>query len=88
MKLTCTACIDGTHSCGEPCLVCGGDGEIDLLDADFVKVDTHGKLRGIIWDAILTRIDDSLTKLETLAIKVDTLDTHLDVIESKIDELE
>lgn len=57
MLVPCTICDNGTGSDGNPCTICDGDGEIDLLDAAFPKINTRMKLRGVIWDAMITRLD-------------------------------
>ena len=59
MEVPCSACnTTGTGSDGNPCLICSGDGEINLLDDNFPHIRKREKMRGIIWDAMLTRLDE------------------------------
>ena len=72
MELTCTACIDGTASDGDPCNVCGGDGVIDLIDDNFPRLIQQRRIAGIVWNEILvhitplTNVFDSYVVLEEL----------------------
>ena len=69
MKFICSVCDNGTGSDGNPCGVCGGDGEIDLLDSDFDKIVARRRVRGMIWSAILTRLSDIEDKVDDVITK-------------------
>ena len=82
------SCNSGIKSDGSSCGICGGNGQIGLTDAAFTQIQNKWKLRGIIWDEILTSLASLETKCDALDTKLDALDTKLDVIENKIDALE
>ena len=70
MVITCPNCVDGVLD-GVPCLYCGGDSEIDLLDPTFRTI-AEGNFRrvsGQVWSAILTKLDDNADKLDDLLDK-------------------
>ena len=82
MVIDCHACVDGTTSAGESCGLCGGDGEIDLLDAAFreIKLGSEKRLMGFVWSTLLTnqadmadRINDCLDKINDIKAVVDAL---------------
>ena len=89
MVITCGACSGAGSVSGETCLACGGDGQIDLTDADFrgISLGDQIAIMGVVWDSMLTSFVDIKSKLDALDTKLDALDTHLDVIETKIDAL-
>ena len=78
MDITCTACIEGTASDGNPCTVCGGDGVINLTDDNFSQCIHTRKLHGIIWDDILTRLSDIEDKVNDVVTKCDDIKEVVD----------
>ena len=79
MDITCTACDAGTGSDGNPCTVCGGDGVITLIGSNFVKLINRWALHGVVWDSILTKLDDLEDKVD------DVMDKCNDIFE-KVNE--
>ena len=75
MILTCTVCDNGINSAGNPCLVCGGDGEFTLVDSGFVNTQGQWPITGMVWDAMLTKLED----VESLAD--DLIDQNVDILE-------
>jgi len=82
MVLDCHACVDGTTSGGLSCGICGGDGEIDLLDDAFkqIPIGAEKALMGVVWSTLLTNQADMADKLN------DCLD-KLNDIKEVVDEL-
>lgn len=70
MKVTCNVCTNGLGSDGNPCIVCGGDGEIDLLGSDFENISSRRRLRGMLWDALFTQVADIKDKVDDIFEKV------------------
>ena len=72
MILVCTVCTNGIGSDGEACNVCGGDGELNLIDDNFPQHIQRWKIHGLVWDELLTYITpltnvfDSYVVLEEL----------------------
>lgn len=89
MLITCTPCSGTGSSGGVSCTVCGGDGELDLTDANFkgIRVGDQIAIMGVVWDSLLTSVADIEGKLDAIDTKLDTIDVHLDTIETKIDAL-
>jgi len=56
MLVPCAACSSGTGSDGNPCIICNGDGELNLLDANFPKLTQERRIQGIVWDTMLTNL--------------------------------
>ena len=79
MDITCPACDAGTGSDGNPCTVCGGDGVITLIGSNFVKLINRWALHGVVWDSILTKLDDLEDKVD------DVMDKCNDIFE-KVNE--
>ena len=75
MVIDCSSCTDGTASDGNPCAVCGGDGEIDLTDAAFQKIGIGQKraLHGQVWSAILTKLDALQDDMDIIKPQIDAL---------------
>ena len=74
MDVTCTVCNGtGTGSDNNPCRVCSGDGIIGLTDADFPKYIATRAIHGVVWDAILTKLDTLDTKIDAIAAQVQVL---------------
>lgn len=81
MELTCTACNGtGTGSDGNPCVVCGGDGVIDLIDDNFSQLIQQRRIAGIVWN-------EMLTQLANLTGKIDDVSDKCDDIKEVVDEL-
>jgi len=53
MEITCPACTSGTASDGNPCVLCTGDGLVDLTDADFMHYGNRWRLHGQVWDVLI-----------------------------------
>ncbi len=77
MLVSCSACDNGIGSDGNPCIICAGAGEIDLLDDGFPKIITRRKLHGILWDSLFKsvagmedKIDDIMDKCNDIFEKV------------------
>ncbi len=73
MELTCTACDSGTGSDGNPCIVCGGDGVIDLIDPEFGTSTLLPKVYGVVWDAILTSLASLESDMATIKTQIQAL---------------
>lgn len=54
MLVPCGSCNEGLDCNGNPCDVCSGAGEVDLLDPAFIHISNPNVVRGILWDAVLT----------------------------------
>jgi len=80
MLVPCAACDNGTGSDGNPCIICGGNGELNILDDNFSKLTQERSIRGIVWDAMLTKLDD-------IEAKTDTLTTELEDVKNKVKNL-
>ena len=70
MIIDCSVCIDGVASDGNSCGVCGGDGEIDLTDVAFGRCDVPARIQGIVWNAILTKLEANAEELDYIHGKV------------------
>jgi len=67
MVITCPKCVEGVAD-GTTCVYCGGDGEIDLLDAKFKEL-TGGESRaltGKIWTDMLAKLDAIIAEQASL----------------------
>ncbi len=79
MKLDCDICDAGIGSDGNPCAVCSGDAEIDLLDSDFPKIVARRKLQGILWNALFTQIADLTNKVDDVMNRCDDIFEKVDI---------
>ena len=80
MKLDCDICDAGIGSDGNPCAVCGGDAEIDLLNGDFPKIVARRKLQGILWNTLFTQLSDIENKINDIEEKVDEIKEVVDAL--------
>jgi hypothetical protein len=86
MLIPCNSCTNGTTSAGTQCYVCGGDGEINLIDANFKFVSDRAlrPLRGVVWGDILTRLASIEAKTDNLPANTSS---KLDDIEAKVNDV-
>ena len=78
MEITCGVCTEGVGSDGGSCSVCGGDGLIDLADSDFRKYIQRWALHGVIWNEMLTRLDDIEDKVDDVIVKCNDIKEVVD----------
>lgn len=66
MIIACEACSGTGLNSGVSCILCGGDGEIDLLDDAFhqIKNKQNKLLTGQVWSTLLTAVDDIDGKID------------------------
>ena len=87
MEITCFACDSGTGSDGNPCVLCGGDGVVDLADADFANTGNPWQIHGLVWDTILTNLDTIAGYLTGgVKTRLTRIETKIDAIQTKLDE--
>ena len=92
MEVTCHACTEGVTSAGNSCEVCGGDGNIDLNDIAFrsIKRGPERSLKGLVWSAILDKLDSLLAEQvsqgATLVVLEEKLNDNYDKVEDVLDK--
>jgi len=77
MIIICQACSgSGETSSGVPCNLCGGDGEIDLLDSAFhqIGIRQENLLKGQIWSILLDNTTQPVNVFDSYII-LEELDT-------------
>ena len=77
MEVTCSSCQGNGSSGGVSCTVCGGDGQIDLTDANFKQIHLGDQiaLTGQVWSDLLTAVADIEDKVN------DVMDKCNDIME-------
>ena len=71
MIISCWTCKGTGSVAGVSCPVCGGDGEVDLLDEKFKQIEVASQLTlmGQVWSTILTNQADMADKLDNIMDK-------------------
>ena len=77
MDITCF-CNNGVASDGNSCDVCGGDGKLTLIDANFPQLIQRWQLHGIVWNDMLTRLSDIEDKVNDVIDKCNDIKEKLD----------
>ena len=80
MEITCAPCAGTGTIGGGSCPTCDGDGLVDLTDAKFKTIYTADLIAtaGIVWDSILTSLEDLTDKCNDIKEKCDEIKAVVD----------